>query len=38
MANTFALILVILTFLTGIVWVIDKLKWAPVRNAARQAA
>ncbi|MEI6896291.1 MAG: signal peptidase I [Psychromonas sp.] len=38
MANTFALILVILTFVTGIVWLIDKLKWAPVRNAARQAA
>lgn len=38
MANTFALILVILTFVTGIVWVIDKIKWAPARNAARQAA
>jgi signal peptidase I len=38
MANTFALILVILTFVTGIVWVIDKLKWGPARTAARQAA
>lgn len=38
MANTFALILVILTFVTGIIWVLDKLLWAPKRNAARQAA
>ncbi|MGB5445290.1 MAG: signal peptidase I [Psychromonas sp.] len=38
MANTFALILVIATFLTGIIWVVDKIKWAPARNAARQAA
>ena len=38
MANTFALILVILTFSTGIVWVIDKIKWAPARNKARQEA
>jgi signal peptidase I len=38
MANTFALILVVLTFITGIVWVIDKLKWGPARNIARQAA
>lgn len=38
MANTFALILVILTFVTGIIWVIDKMKWAPVRNKARQNA
>lgn len=38
MANTFALILVILTFVTGIVWVIDKLKWGPARKVARQAA
>lgn len=38
MANTFALILVILTFSTGIVWVIDKIRWAPVRNKARQDA
>ncbi|WP_019615192.1 signal peptidase I [Psychromonas ossibalaenae] len=38
MANTFALILVILTFFTGIVWVIDKVRWAPVRDKARQRA
>ena len=38
MANTFALILVILTFSTGIIWVIDKIRWAPARNAARQQA
>jgi signal peptidase I len=38
MANTFALILVILTFITGIIWVIDKLTWGPARKAARQAA
>ena len=38
MANTFALILVIATFVTGIIWVIDKIKWAPARKAARQAA
>jgi len=38
MANTFALILVILTFVTGIVWVIDKLKWGPARRAARHLA
>jgi signal peptidase I len=38
MANTFALILVILTFITGIVWVIDKLIWGPARNTARQKA
>lgn len=38
MANTFALILVVLTFLTGVVWIIDKLKWGPARKAARQSA
>jgi len=38
MANTFALILVILTFVTGIVWVIDKLVWGPARKKARQSA
>ena len=38
MANTFALILVILTFVTGIVWVIDKLRWGPARVAARHLA
>ncbi|WP_354623529.1 signal peptidase I [Psychromonas sp. MME2] len=38
MANTFALILVILTFVTGIVWLLDKFIWGPKRVAARQAA
>ncbi|MFT6928234.1 MAG: signal peptidase I [Psychromonas sp.] len=38
MANTFALILVIATFVTGIIWVIDKIKWGPARRAARKAA
>jgi len=38
MANTFALILVILTFSTGIVWVVDKIKLAPTRNKAHKAA
>lgn len=38
MANTFALILVVLTFVTGIIWVIDKLTWGPARKAARLAA
>ena len=34
MANTFALILVILTITTGIVWVVDKIKWAKKRKQA----
>jgi len=34
MANTFALILVILTLTTGVVWVIDKIKWAKKRKQA----
>jgi signal peptidase I len=38
MANTFALILVIATFVTGIIWTIDKIKWGPARRAARLAA
>ena len=38
MANTFALILVILTFVTGVIWVLDKLKWGPLRKAAREEA
>ena len=38
MANTFALILVILTFVTGVIWLIDKVKWGPVRKAAREEA
>ncbi len=33
MANTFALILAIATLLTGIIWGIDKVKWAPARRA-----
>ncbi len=38
MANTFALILVILTFVTGIIWLLDKFIWGPARQAARQEA
>jgi len=38
MANTFALILVILTFLTGFIWLLDKFIWGPARTAARQQA
>lgn len=38
MANTFALILVCLTIITGIIWVLDKVKWGPVRQAARDEA
>ena len=38
MANTFALILVILTFFTGIIWIIDKIKWAGARKEAQQKA
>ena len=34
MANSFALILVILTLITGIIWVIDKLAWAKKRQQA----
>lgn len=34
MANSFALILVILTLVTGIVWIIDKIKWAKKRKQA----
>jgi len=33
MANTFALILVLATLVTGIIWCIDKFKWAPARRA-----
>ncbi|PKH21869.1 signal peptidase I [Enterobacterales bacterium CwR94] len=33
MANTFALILAIATLVTGIIWCIDKFKWAPARRA-----
>jgi signal peptidase I len=38
MANTFALILVILTIFTGAIWLLDKLRWGPVRKAAREQA
>ncbi|WP_094751614.1 signal peptidase I [Psychromonas sp. CD1] len=38
MANTFALLLVVITLLTGIVWVIDKFKWGPARKEARHLA
>jgi len=34
MANTFALILVILTLVTGVIWVVDKIKWAKKRKKA----
>ena len=34
MANSFALILVILTLVTGLVWVFDKIKWAKKRKQA----
>ncbi len=34
MANSFALILVILTLLTGAAWVFDKIKWAKKRKQA----
>ena len=34
MANSFALILVILTLVTGLAWVIDKVKWAKKRKQA----
>jgi len=33
MANTFALILVIATLFTGIVWCVERFKWAPARKA-----
>lgn len=38
MANMFALILAIATLITGIIWCIDKFKWAPARRAKRAAA
>ncbi|MBK4785393.1 MAG: signal peptidase I [Pantoea sp. Pent] len=38
MANMFALILVIATLLTGIIWCIDRFKWAPARRAKQAAA
>lgn len=33
MANTFSLILVVVTLVTGIIWVLDKFLWAPKRRA-----
>lgn len=33
MANTFSLILVLVTLVTGIFWVLDKVRWAPRRLA-----
>ncbi|WP_437614451.1 signal peptidase I [Erwinia sp. V71] len=38
MANTFALILFVATVLTGIIWCIDKFKWAPARRAKQAQA
>lgn len=38
MANTFVLILVILTISTGLVWIVDKVKLAPARHQARKVA
>lgn len=38
MANMFALILAIATLVTGIIWCIDKVKWAPARKAKQAEA
>ncbi|MEZ3499494.1 signal peptidase I [Pantoea sp. KPR_PJ] len=38
MANMFALILAIATLVTGVVWCIDRFKWAPARRAKRAEA
>ena len=38
MANMFALILVIATLITGVIWCIDRFKWAPARRAKQAAA
>lgn len=38
MANMFALILVIATLVTGILWCVDKFVFAPKRRARRAAA
>ncbi|MCG7499067.1 signal peptidase I [Vibrio sp. Of7-15] len=38
MANTFSLILVIVTLVTGIVWALDKFLWAPKRKLKIEAA
>ena len=38
MANYFSLILVALTFITGLIWLVDSLVFAPKRKARLQAA
>lgn len=38
MASAFVLILVVLTFITGSVWLFDKVRLAPERNKARKTA
>lgn len=38
MANMFALILAIATLVTGIIWCIDRFKWAPARRAQQAQA
>ena len=38
MANMFSLILVIATLITGVIWCIDRFKWAPARRAKQAAA
>lgn len=36
MANTFSLILVLVTLFTGIIWALDKFKWRRVASKRRQ--
>ncbi|MEF1220562.1 S26 family signal peptidase, partial [Photobacterium damselae] len=38
MANTFSIILVLATLVTGIIWALDKFVWAPKRRAKIEAA
>lgn len=38
MANMFALVLAIATLITGIIWCIDRFKWAPARRAKQAQA
>ncbi len=38
MANYFSILLVVLTIVTGIVWLLDKLIWAPKRKAKKGVA
>lgn len=38
MANTFALLLTVVTLLTGLIWLVDKFKWADARKKARSNA